>query len=154
LLSASALALTIVVTVFVGPFSLVSLVACMIATIGIVIGVTRQMQQLTALSVLVLFAGVVIAGVRGTPVYVLLPSVTATILAGEFANAAFAARMELRGGTTAYSEPLHVVMSVVAGGMVATLAYIAYTILSFRVSPVAVVLLAIAAATLGFALRR
>jgi hypothetical protein len=152
-LTVAALAAATALAALAGPGSVAALAATAIGVVGLAVGLTRGDRRIAALGALALLAGVLAAGVAGSPPLLLLPATAVALLAWAFATGAFAAREELRGGTVERSEVLHVATATGTGALATGAAYGLYRTVTVGASVLGVTLLLVAAVTLGLALR-
>lgn len=152
-LKASALVLSIGATVLSGFASTIALAIGVCGVAGLVVGLTGRRRAIAGLGALAVFGGVLVAGIAGLPARWLLPSVAAVVLAWVFGIGAFSIESELGGGAVERSELLHVATATSAGTVTVVVAYVGFQTLEFGESVVGVILLVVAVAALGIALR-
>ncbi|MGM0590815.1 MAG: DUF7519 family protein [Halobacteriota archaeon] len=101
-----------------------------------------------------LFAGVVAAGVEGSPVVVVLVGVVATVVAWDAGHTAITVGRQLgRAADTARVEAVHATSTVLVGATTAGIGYGLFQTASSGQPPLALVLLLLAALLLASALR-
>ncbi|MFB6296492.1 MAG: hypothetical protein ABEH66_06610 [Halobacteriales archaeon] len=151
--NAAALVFALVATGLAALSSPLALLVCTAGTVGLVVGLTREVPRVAGAGSALLLVGVVVAGGVGAPAELFLPALAAAILAWDLGMAGVAVRRELRGGGVERAEFLHVATATVAGATATAAAHLLYRTLAVGVSLPAVILLLVAAVALGLALR-